>query len=61
MSHFTKPPAKIGTPGSAGKLATARIHSTAGSQQWQDRQQQHVRKEQQKRQQHHWLHQERQQ
>jgi hypothetical protein len=30
MSHFKKPPAKIGTPGSAGKLATARIHSTAG-------------------------------
>jgi hypothetical protein len=34
MSHSTiqyvKPPVKIGTPGSAGMLATARTHSTAG-------------------------------
>jgi hypothetical protein len=30
MSHSTKPPAKLGTPGSEGKLATARTHSTAG-------------------------------
>jgi hypothetical protein len=30
MSHATKPPAKIGTQGTAGMLATARTHSTAG-------------------------------
>jgi len=49
MSNATKPPAKIGTQGTAGMLATARTH---GKQEQQDRQQQHVRKKQQKRQQH---------
>ena len=28
--QYVKPPAKIGTPGSAGMLATARTPSTAG-------------------------------
>ncbi len=33
MSHCTvQPPAKIGMPGSAGMLATARTPSTAGKQ-----------------------------
>jgi hypothetical protein len=58
MSHATKPPAKIGTQGTAGMLSTARTHSTAGKPVTAGPPATACLKETQKRQQHQWLHQE---
>jgi hypothetical protein len=60
-SQYVKLPAIIGTPGSAGRLATARTLSTAGKAITAGPPATAFRKEQQKHQQYHWLLQEYQQ